>query len=73
MGIFSLDNVIVRPTNTADKNWARFLKIKYLKNQSFQKISLMQWFDVQLDQKILDGLYFVHKDERETIQFQKMN
>ena len=39
---FSLNNVIVRLTeimNRADKDWAHFSKIKYLKNQSFQKIS----------------------------------
>ena len=36
----SLDNVTVRPTkimNRADKNWAHFEKIKYFKNQNFQK------------------------------------
>ena len=38
--IFSLYNVIVRPIKImkrADKNWARFEKINYFKNKSFQK------------------------------------
>ena len=40
IGIFSLNNVTVRPTkimNRADKNWAHFQKIKYFENQNFQK------------------------------------
>ena len=40
ISIFSLNNVTVRPTkimNRADKNWANFQKIKYLKNENFQK------------------------------------
>ena len=40
ISIFSLNNVIIRLTkivNRADKNWAHFQGIKYLKNQSFQK------------------------------------
>ena len=28
--------------NRADKNWAHFLKTKYFKNQSFQKISFIK-------------------------------
>ena len=38
--IFSLNNVIVRPTkimNRVDKNWAHFQKLQYIKNQNFQK------------------------------------
>ena len=45
ISIFSLNNVIVRPTkimNRADKNWAHFEKTKYFKNQSFQKISFIK-------------------------------
>ena len=37
---FFTNLVIVRPTkimNRADENWAQFYKIKYLKNQKFQK------------------------------------
>ena len=37
LGIFSLYHVIVRIMNRADKNWAHFKKIKYLKNQNLQK------------------------------------
>ena len=43
--IFSQNNVIVRLTkimNRADKNWARFYKIKYFKTQRFQEISLLK-------------------------------
>ena len=39
IGVFSLNNVIVRLTkimNRADKNWAHFQKIKYFKNQIFE-------------------------------------
>ena len=45
ISIFSLNNVILRLTkimNRADKNWAHFQEIKYFKNQSFQKISLIK-------------------------------
>ena len=39
IGIFSLNNDIIRPTkimnNRADKNWAHFYKTKYFKNQRF--------------------------------------
>ena len=45
ISIFSLNYTIVRPTkimNRADKNWAHFQKIKYFKNQSFQKISFVK-------------------------------
>ena len=45
ISIFSLNLVIVRLTkimNRADKNWAQFKKIKYLKNQNFQKDFLMK-------------------------------
>ena len=41
ISIFSLNLVIVRLTknmNRANKNWAQFQKIKYLKNQNFQKL-----------------------------------
>ena len=40
ISIFSLNNVTIRPTkimNRADKNWAHLKKIKYFKNQNFQK------------------------------------
>ena len=42
---FSLYLVIIRPRktiNTANKNWAHIYKIKYFRNQSFQKIPLLQ-------------------------------
>jgi hypothetical protein len=42
---FSLNLVIVRLTkimNRADKNWAQFWKIKYLKNENFQKDFLIK-------------------------------
>ena len=42
---FSLNNGIIRLTkiiNRADKNWAHFKKIKYLKNQNIQKIFLIK-------------------------------
>ena len=45
ISIFSLNNVILRLTkirNSAEKNWANFQEIKYFKNQSFQKISLIK-------------------------------
>ena len=45
ISIFSLNLVIVRLTkimNRADKNWAQFYKIKYLKNQKFQKHFLIK-------------------------------
>ena len=45
ISIFSLNHDIDRPTkiiNRADKNWAHFQKTKYLKNQSFQKISFIK-------------------------------
>ena len=45
ISIFSLNNVIVRPTkimNRADKNWAHFQKTKYFKIQSFRKISFIK-------------------------------
>ena len=40
ISIFSLNLVIIRLTkimNRADKNWAQFQEIKFLKNQNFQK------------------------------------
>ena len=43
--IFSLNNITVRPTkimNRADKNEAHFQKIKYFKNQNFQKYFLLK-------------------------------
>ena len=45
ISIFSQNLVIVRPTeimNIADKNWAQFSDIKYLKNQNFQKYFLVK-------------------------------
>ena len=45
LSIFSLNNVTLIPTkimDRADKNWAHFLKIKYLKNQNFQKHFLLK-------------------------------
>ena len=45
ISIFSLYNVMVRPTkimNRADKNGAHFWRTKYFKNQSFQKISFLK-------------------------------
>ena len=43
--IFSLNNVIVRPTkilNRDDKNWAHLWKIKYSKHQNFQKTFVLK-------------------------------
>ena len=46
ISIFSIKHVIVRPTkimNWADKNWAHFYKIKYLKNQNILiKVGLLK-------------------------------
>ena len=45
ISICSLNNVTVRPTkivNRAEKNWAHFQKIKYFKNQNFQKKFLLK-------------------------------
>ena len=42
---FSLNPAIVRPTkikNRANKNWAQFYRVKYLKNQNFQKHFLLK-------------------------------
>ena len=53
--IYSLNNVIVRPTkimNRADKNWARFLKTMYFKNQSFQKNLFHFQVDLFTEKKI---------------------
>ena len=43
ISIFSLNNAIfrlIKIMNRVDKNWAHFKKIKYFKNQSFQKMPL---------------------------------
>ena len=45
ISIFSVNNVIVRPTkivNRVLKNWAHFQKTKYFKNKKFQKISFIK-------------------------------
>ena len=45
ISIFSLNLVIVRLTKTmnrANKNWTQFKKIKYLRNQTFQKHFLIK-------------------------------
>ena len=45
ISIFSLNNDLVRLTkimDRANKNWTLFLKIKYFKNQKFQKYILLK-------------------------------
>ena len=54
ISIFSLNHVIVRPTkikNSADKNWAHFQKIKYPKNKSFHKSSVVKVGVTEKNQK----------------------